>query len=78
MIVYQNKNYSVVYDETHKLYDVVNRVTNAVEDSDKVMPKALTSAHLFHDALERFYQRRAEEAKTNVVAIGLASKNDTE
>lgn len=75
MLVYENKNYQVVYESVYK---VVNKDTGAIEDSSDVLPKALMSAHTYNDAIERFHQRRKEETQNNVVSIGSTRKDDSE
>lgn len=78
MLMYENKNYKVWYAEGRLLYEVINKVSGAREESHEIYPKALTSAHLYNDSIERFNQRRSEENTTNVVAIGTAGKEPTE
>lgn len=78
MLMYENKNYKVVFNEQTYQYEVINQVSGAVEEGNEVYPKSLTSAHLYNDAIERFKQRRAEENTANVVAIGTAPKDAAE
>ena len=69
MTVYENKNYRVDYIDG--IYKVVNQVTGAIEESHEILPKALVSAHMYHDAIERFHTSRQREANeaNNVVDI---------
>ncbi|AWY03110.1 hypothetical protein SCYZ1_31 [Pseudomonas phage SCYZ1] len=78
MVMYENKNYKVWYHEHSGTYQVINKVSGATEEVQEIYPKALTSAHLYNDSIERFAQRRAEENTNNVVAIGTAGKEPAE
>ncbi len=78
MLMYENKNYKVWYAEGRLQYEVINKVSGACEEAHEIYPKALTSAHLYNDSIERFNQRRSEENTANVVAIGTAGKEPTE
>lgn len=78
MVMYENKNYNVWYDTHRKAYQVINKVSGAIEEVHEIYPKALTSAHIYNDSIERFVQKRAEEKALNVVAISIAGKEPAE
>lgn len=78
MELYRNKNYKVVYDQGVHQYQVIHLITGAIEGEHMELPKALTTSHIFNDAIERFRSLREKETTDNVIAIGTARKDPAE
>ena len=66
-IMYQNNNYIVYANEDRSMYEVVNRTSTFLEFDAKELPKAIASAEVFSDAIDRAFQKQKE--KSNVVDL---------
>jgi len=66
-VMYQNNNYIVYANDESQMYDLVNRSSVFVEATYRELPKAIASAEIFGDAVDRAFQKQKE--KSNVVDI---------